>query len=166
MKFRPQLILILLLLAMAFPDFAQGYWGPVSLAMPQGLNQLNYNEALTKAAKENKSVLVYFWADWCPSCRAFNEGTLPQKSVLKALADSYAVVSVNLTSDPEKLAKKYEIRAIPAFVFLNSQGEPISMLPGAVDPDIFVLVLNFISSGSYATMDFEEFAKLKTSTNR
>jgi thioredoxin-related protein len=159
MKLRPVLpAVILCLLAGLFLAPAAR---PAELILPQGLEALPYSEALSEAAAEKKTIMVYFWADWCPSCQKFNAETLPDKTVLKNLADSYKVVSVNTGSDPEKLAQQYRIRAIPAFVFLSSQGEPITVLPGAVDSEIFAMVLDYISSGSYANLEFEEFAKLK-----
>ncbi|MDR1872403.1 MAG: thioredoxin fold domain-containing protein [Deltaproteobacteria bacterium] len=130
------------------------------LALPPGLKRLTYAEALSEAAKDKKLIMLYFWADWCPSCQAFNANTLPNSEVLKTLNASYAVVSINTAEDPDGLGKQFGVRSIPAFIFMDSQGQALTMLPGAVDANIFVLVLNYISSGSYATMEFEEFAKL------
>jgi thioredoxin-related protein len=155
MKFRPPLIALILALVLGIAGVTP--YLKAAMALPGDLKPLSYEAAIKKAALEKKTTLVYFWADWCPNCRSFNETTLPDANVLKTLADSFAVVSVDTTSDPEKLAQKYQIRTIPAFVFLDSTGEPISVLPGAVNTDIFLLVLNYISSGAYVNMEFEEF---------
>ncbi|MDR1608021.1 MAG: thioredoxin fold domain-containing protein [Deltaproteobacteria bacterium] len=136
--------------------------GAQEFVMPKGLNAFTYEAALKDATTNKKTILLYFWADWCPSCRHFNNNILPDKNVLKTLNKSYCVVSINTAKDPDGLAKKFQVNAIPAFIFLDAQGEPLTMLPGAVEADIFVLVLDYVSSGSFATMDFEEYAKLKT----
>ncbi|MDR0549780.1 MAG: thioredoxin family protein [Deltaproteobacteria bacterium] len=131
-------------------------------APPPSLTSVTFPEALKEAAKNNKTILVYFWADWCPSCQYFNSTVAPNPEVQKSLRESFTVVTINTSQETHELTDRFEIRAIPAFVFLNSQGQPITMLPGAVEPQIFILVLKYLSSGSYATMEFEDFAKLSS----
>jgi thiol:disulfide interchange protein DsbD len=160
MTLRPKLFLAVIIFAGLGILAGAGSLAAEGMALPQGLVSLRYKEALTAASQGQKSILIYFWADWCPSCRNFNSATLPNPAVKKTINDSFALISVNTAEDLDGLAKDFQIRAIPAFVFLDSEGEPITMLPGAVDAEIFVLVLNYISSGSYASMEFEDFAKL------
>ncbi|MDR2141048.1 MAG: thioredoxin fold domain-containing protein [Deltaproteobacteria bacterium] len=161
MKFRPTwLLAIIFATAWALSFWLARPLLAAELVMPEGLKNLPYQAALVEASQNKKNIMLYFWADWCPSCQDFNSRILPNKDVLQSLADSFSVVSVNTGVDPDNLSEKFKIRAIPAFIFLDSQGEPISMLPGAVEADVFTLVLKFISSGSYNTMEFEDFAKL------
>jgi thioredoxin-related protein len=75
-----------------------------------------------------------------------------------AALDKFVFVSIDTDRDKQNLSKKFRIRAVPTFVFLNSKGEPASILPGAVPAEIFVAVLDYISSGSYQTMEFDEYA--------
>ncbi|MDR1084407.1 MAG: thioredoxin fold domain-containing protein [Deltaproteobacteria bacterium] len=156
-KLHLKLFSLIIFILLALPSYSKA--AGEELAVPDELKPLSFQEALDKGAKEKKPTMVYFWADWCPSCRYFNSQVLPDRDILKTLDSSFAVVSVNTGSDTLELTKKWGIRSVPSFVFLDQAGDPISVLPGAVDADTFVLVLNYISSGSYANMEFDQYAQ-------
>jgi thioredoxin 1 len=63
-------------------------------------------------------VVVEFWAEWCPPCRAM-------APVVQALADEYEgrlrVVRINADDHPE-LGRRYEVVSVPSFlVFVNGE---------------------------------------------
>ena len=62
--------------------------------------------------KSNKVVLVDFWAEWCPPCRAMSP-------ILHAVADTLAkdvdIIKVNIeeSADNAQLASEYGVQSIP-----------------------------------------------------
>jgi thioredoxin 1 len=63
-------------------------------------------------------VVVEFWAEWCPPCRAM-------APVLQSLADEYdgslRFVRINADDHPE-LGRRYEVASVPTFlVFADGQ---------------------------------------------
>lgn len=107
-----------------------------------------YDEALSRAAEQDKHVMLYFWADWCKYCAMFNQEVLPNEKVMESLNDSFLSVMVNIEEDRE-LAEKYQARTLPMIVFLDSSGEVIGALPGYLPPADFLEVLNFVKNKSY-----------------
>lgn len=75
-------------------------------------NTTTKQEFEDKVLKSKKIVLVDFWAEWCPPCRAM-------APILHDLAEKLDkqvdIVKVNIEdgSDNAQLASKYEVRSIP-----------------------------------------------------
>ena len=67
-----------------------------------------------------RPAIVDFYADWCAPCRALNP-------VLKEISEDYAgqidVYKVNTEVDPE-LAALFDVRGIPAVLFIPASGMP------------------------------------------
>ncbi|MDR2350259.1 MAG: thioredoxin fold domain-containing protein [Deltaproteobacteria bacterium] len=126
-----------------------------------GLKSYSLVEAQEVSKNADKYLLMYFWASWCGNCSFFEQSVLPSPEIVRALNDSFAFVSIDFDRSKE-LARALRLRSVPTFIFLDPAGEAATVLPGAVPPDIFLMVLNYVSTGSYKTMDFEDYAETLT----
>src|SRR5205823_712220 len=79
--------------------------------------QTDIDQALKHAKEENKLVLVHFYGDSCPPCRAVEQNVFPQPQVVQAMMPNYVPVKINVDED-QKTAARYAVRAIPTDVFL------------------------------------------------
>ena len=80
-------------------------------------------ETLEKKLKDNKVVLIDFWAEWCGPCRMLN----PVMEDVKNLFPNN-VEKVNV-DDQRDLAAKYGVRSLPTVIFFKD-GEVMERIPG------------------------------------
>lgn len=91
-------------------------------------NTTTKQEFEEKVLKNDKVVLVDFWAEWCPPCRAMAP-ILDMAS--RKLEDNVDIVKVNVEETPEngELASEYRVSGIPNMkIFKN--GEEVKEIVG------------------------------------
>jgi thiol:disulfide interchange protein DsbD len=85
-------------------------------------------EALRAAGRENKPLLIDFYADWCAACKALDRRTFADPAVVAA-ARSFVPLRVD-SSDPGDpaaagLHRKYGIVGLPTILFVGDGGRVI-----------------------------------------
>lgn len=82
----------------------------------------NPRERLAAALEQNKPVFIEFYADRCPACVAM-------KPIIAELKKQYGKQIEFILADTDgtglDLAIEYQVMYIPAYVFINGQGERI-----------------------------------------
>ncbi|MEC3876980.1 thioredoxin family protein [Chryseobacterium salviniae] len=112
-----------------------------ALAFAQGIKfeDTNFRTILAKAKKENKLVFIDAYASWCGPCKLMVKNVFPQKAV----GDYYNSHFVNAKIDMEKgegveLAKKYNVKAFPTYLFVDGNGEVVHRTLGYVEENDFI----------------------------
>ncbi|WP_223605810.1 thioredoxin family protein [Chryseobacterium sp. OSA05B] len=112
-----------------------------ALAFAQGIKfeDSNFAAILAKAKKENKLVFVDAYTTWCGPCKLMSKNIFP----LQAVGDFYNSHFVNAKIDMEKgegigIAKKYNVKAFPTYLFINGDGEEIHRTLGYVEEKDFI----------------------------
>ena len=110
---------------------------------------LTVEEGFKQARREGKSVILDFWAEWCPACHELDEKVWPQASIREMLAD-YVFVKLDLTKNDERsrtLQKEYGIIGMPTVIVFNPEGEELSRFEGFKPAeDILTLLQKFRSA--------------------
>lgn len=89
------------------------------------VNQAGFDEAL----KNNKYVLVDFYADWCGPCKM----VAPVLEELDAEMDALTVIKVNVDNELT-LASKYGVQSIPNMI-LFKEGHAVTQIIGFANKD-------------------------------
>lgn len=84
------------------------------------------NSFETEVLKNDKPVLVDFWAEWCGPCRMIGPAL---EEISEELDDRLVIAKVNIDEDPE-WAGKFNVRSIPMMI-LFKDGEIVSTKLGA-----------------------------------
>ena len=98
-----------------------------------------WEEALTLAKKEKKSIFLDVYAVWCGPCKALKNKTFPDVEVGKYFNEHF----INVSLDGEKgdgiqLARKLNVQAYPFLFILNSKGDPLVYYAGYLRPTEFL----------------------------
>lgn len=98
-----------------------------------------WTEALAKAKKENKLIMLDAYASWCGPCKWMAKNIFPQKEV----GEFYNKNFVNIKIDMEKgegvaLAQKYGVVAYPTFFYIDGDGNMVHRTCGGQEAEEFI----------------------------
>lgn len=119
--------------------FSALFIGAFALAQGIKFEETNFNTILAKAKKENKLVFIDAYTTWCGPCKLMAKNVFPQKNV----GDYYNANFINAKIDMEKgegidIAKKYNVKAFPTYLFVDGNGELVHRTLGYVEEKDFI----------------------------
>ena len=88
------------------------------------------NEAVIAAQKENKPVIIDFFAEWCAACHELEEKTFSTDE-FKELSRDFRLLKFDATEDNEQISqvlKKYQVKGLPSVLFINRNGTLLNEL--------------------------------------
>jgi|TARA_R110000822_G_scaffold40967_6_gene111200 thioredoxin 1 len=93
-------------------------------------------ETLEKKLKDNKVVLIDFWAAWCGPCRMLTP-------IMDDMENLYPNQIGKVNVDEERdLATKYGVRSLPTVIFFKD-GEVMERIPGVVSKSTYIDKLKY-----------------------
>jgi thioredoxin-related protein len=159
-------ILIIMLTAFAIGSKAQTK-DNVKLYNPAADARVEINEAVKKAAKEHKNVLLQIGGNWCKWCIIFNDLVTTDPDLNKYMTDNYVVLHVNWSPENKNetvmASLGYPQRfGYPVFVVLDDKGNRLNTIsPLYVEDDkgfSKAKVMYFFKKWSPAAIDPKTYA--------
>lgn len=138
---------------------------------PDGYGFGRYDEALKKAEKSGKRVLVYYGRQGCGFCEKTNKETFSDASVRKRFTAHYELAYVDSESDRRltlptgeqitelELGARMRALVTPIFVFLEPNGNEITRVPGFQSIADMSRYDDFVTSGAYRKQTANEYFK-------
>jgi thioredoxin-related protein len=122
----------------------------------------SFNEGLKLASGKKKHIVMDFYADWCGWCRKMEAEVFSDPEVAAKLRDNYVCIRIHTDRDYNETIKyknhvltKQEfsmmlgVQGLPTVVFLDGQGNLITKIPGYINKDTFLPLLNYIREECY-----------------
>jgi thiol:disulfide interchange protein len=79
--------------------------------------QTNYDEAIKKAKKEKKPVMLVLSSSTCPWCRKMENQTLKNETINKQVQENF--IPLALDKDTDSYPKEFTPQYIPTVLFIN-----------------------------------------------
>ena len=103
------------------------------VAWLQAAADADIERAFAQARSEQKPLLLYWGAKWCPPCNQLKAQLFNRQDFIERTA---AFVAVNIDGDQpgaQKLGGRFKVRGYPTMILMNAEGAEITRLPGEVD---------------------------------
>lgn len=102
---------------------------------------INYEEALTAAKEEGKSVFIDFYTDWCGPCKMMAREVFPQKKVGDYLNSRFVCIQLDAEKGGKELAQLFGVNAYPTFVVIDIAGKVLMKKVGGNTADKFIAAI-------------------------
>jgi thioredoxin-related protein len=136
------------------------------------INWANVTEGFQQSKREGKKVLISVYTDWCPYCKQMESDVYSNAKVIEYINKNFVAIKLNGESKDEAVfeGKKYEeleiagglgVTSYPTTIFFDQKGQALAKIPGYIDKNTFMLMLEFVKEEKYYKQSFDEYMKGK-----
>ncbi|MEQ8473803.1 MAG: thioredoxin family protein [Marinoscillum sp.] len=139
-------LISLFILQLSFSVFSQG---------GISFQDMEWNDALTKAKNDGKLLFVEGYVEWSEPCGILEEYTLTDKEVGEFYNKNFVNIRLDMEDLPGiQIGDDYEVVSYPVMLFLNGDGKLVHRGCGAIDSEEFlVLGKDALGDNTLSAMD-------------
>ncbi|MBU7018748.1 MAG: thioredoxin family protein [Theionarchaea archaeon] len=102
-----------------------------------------FDVAKEKAQKENKYILIDFWAVWCTECKEMDSNAFQNPEVREVLKN-FVLLKVDVDEVPS-LRTQFHVGGMPVIIVVSPEGEEVARITGYQTADQLVRFLRGVS---------------------
>ena len=111
-----------------------GYFGWVRAAEPEGIAwQTDLKAAQKLAAASGKPLLIVFDAEWCATCKSYENSTLANPTMVSYVSRDFVPVRLDWDKNQE-VGKVLEVKILPTTVVLSAEADVLGTSKGYQSP--------------------------------
>lgn len=103
---------------------------------------------LAAAKADDKPVFLYWGAKWCPPCNQVKATIFNRQDFIERSRHFVPVYVDGDTPSAQKLGSRFKVSGYPTMILFTPDGHEITRLPGEVDADQYMRVLNMGMNGA------------------
>ena len=97
-----------------------------------------FAQALAKAKKENRKLMVDCYTLWCGPCRHMAKNVFPDENLGKYMNANFVCIQLDMEhGEGPELNKTFNVKAYPTFIFFDAEGKEMSRFEGMCMQDEF-----------------------------
>jgi thioredoxin-related protein len=138
--------------------------------IPAKIQWLSFDDGLAAAKLSGKKILIDVYTDWCTWCKKMDKDVYPDTKVVELVSTKFIAIKLNAEGSRAVLfrgqqltetqfARSARITGYPTTLFLESDGKPISIVPGYLPPEKFMQILNYFDGEHYKRGSFQDYLK-------
>ncbi|MGE4294581.1 MAG: thioredoxin family protein [Campylobacterales bacterium] len=98
-----------------------------------------YQNALDRADREGKTVLMFVSSESCPWCTRMKRETLSDARVIEAINEGFVPLFLEAPAGREEFAKSgLQVDGVPATLLIDAQGREFGRIEGFLAPEAFL----------------------------
>jgi len=134
----------------------------------------SFNSGIEAAKRQQKPIVVDFYADWCHWCKVMEKSTFGDPAISRKLNSQYIAVKIDTQKNeqivyrgvaytPLTFAQAVGVEGLPTVLFLDKNGNVITRLGGYIRPHTFTAILDYIRDECYLQhVPFKDYVSGKT----
>jgi thioredoxin-related protein len=146
---------------------------------PGGIKWMSFEQAVALNDQNPKKIFIDTYTEWCGWCKRMDASTFKDSAVVKYMNEKFYAVKFDAESKdtvrfkdkifvykPEYKANELALSLLqgkmsyPSFVFMDTNYQLLSPLPGYQTPEALMKVMKFFGDDIYQTKKWEEYEKL------